>query len=159
MLISHRNQPFDVCLLTKCSSLSKIQNGTMSVQPQNGFSFIQFQSFSIPFTLRFHDPHYYLIANSLFASNCSPFYFLQTIPPDQELLVYYGSSFDLFLGIPCGPVIQEQRTKISTGTIRHNVKGKGVLMMIDGVVEGCKRGGQRCELPTGRGAFRDDTNG
>ncbi|XP_041482276.1 PR domain zinc finger protein 12-like [Lytechinus variegatus] len=39
---------------------------------------------------------------------------IKTIPPDQELLVYYGSSFDLFLGIPCGPVIQEQRTKIST---------------------------------------------
>lgn len=37
----------------------------------------------------------------------------QTIPPDQELLVYYGNTYEMFLGIPIGLASTEQKIKTS----------------------------------------------
>lgn len=40
----------------------------------------------------------------------------QTIPPDQELLVWYGNSHNTFLGIPGVPGMEdEQQKKNKTG--------------------------------------------
>ncbi|XP_071821723.1 PR domain zinc finger protein 12-like [Apostichopus japonicus] len=35
---------------------------------------------------------------------------IKTIPPDQELLVYYGNTYEMFLGIPIGLANTEQKT-------------------------------------------------
>jgi len=45
----------------------------------------------------------------------------QTIPPDQELLVWYGNSQNTFLGIPGVPGAEEEHSKKSkTGKTHSN---------------------------------------
>lgn len=41
--------------------------------------------------------------------------FLQMIPPDQELLVWYGNSHNTFLGIPGVPGLEEEQKKNKHG--------------------------------------------
>lgn len=48
------------------------------------------------------------------------------IPPDQELLVWYGNSHNTFLGIPGVPGLEEEQKKNKHGRYPHkghNVKG------------------------------------
>ena len=40
---------------------------------------------------------------------------LQMIPPDQELLVWYGNSHNTFLGIPGVPGLEEEQKKNKHG--------------------------------------------
>lgn len=54
------------------------------------------------------------------ASSCHPSnlflpLFLQMIPPDQELLVWYGNSHNTFLGIPGVPGLEEEQKKNKHG--------------------------------------------
>lgn len=48
---------------------------------------------------------------------CLNFLFFQTIPPDQELLVWYGNSHNTFLGIPGIPGGDEEQNKKSKSGI------------------------------------------
>ena len=48
--------------------------------------------------------------------------FLQTIPPDQELFVYYGSAYDLFMNsIPIGLASPEHK---NNGSVKLAGSGK-----------------------------------
>lgn len=44
----------------------------------------------------------------------------QTIPPDQELLVWYGNTQNTFLGIPGVPGIDEEQQKKSRNGENEN---------------------------------------
>lgn len=55
------------------------------------------------------------------------YYALQDIPPNQELLVWYGSTIECFLGIPQkGPVLTEKSLK-NTHSNRYKETGLIVL--------------------------------
>ena len=45
----------------------------------------------------------------------------QSIAPDQELLVWYGSSYNMFLGIPGSPRIHKEENKIKRMYTRSNL--------------------------------------
>lgn len=49
---------------------------------------------------------------------------LQTIPPDQELLVWYGNSHNTFLGIPGVPSAEEEQHRKRTGMCERELKCK-----------------------------------
>lgn len=54
---------------------------------------------------------------------CECLYF-QTIPPDQELLVWYGNSHNTFLGIPGVPGTEEEQQKKRSGTCSPAAKAE-----------------------------------
>ncbi|XP_056147127.1 PR domain zinc finger protein 12-like [Lampris incognitus] len=55
---------------------------------------------------------------------CSIFYkAVETIPPDQELLVWYGNTHNTFLGIPGVPGIDEEHQKKSRNEDSHSCDG------------------------------------
>ncbi|XP_016379542.1 PR domain zinc finger protein 12-like [Sinocyclocheilus rhinocerous] len=57
-------------------------------------------------------------ANKTFSEHIFCLYF-QTIPPDQELLVWYGSSHNTFLGIPGVPGTEDEQQKKRSADDSH----------------------------------------
>uniref|UniRef100_A0A8C4ZE67 PR domain zinc finger protein 12 n=1 Tax=Gadus morhua TaxID=8049 RepID=A0A8C4ZE67_GADMO len=48
---------------------------------------------------------------------------VETIPPDQELLVWYGNTHNTFLGIPGVPTIEEEQQKKTRNEDSHSCDG------------------------------------
>lgn len=72
---------------------------------------------------------------------------LQMIPPDQELLVWYGNSHNTFLGIPGVPGLEDEQKKNKHG--RDGVlKGRGGTSWLPGTLGLVGGGGRRKDSKT-----------